>query len=147
MTAGLSSTALAVSDDPARIDRDLVHGWIASFYWAAGIPRETFDRALDGSICFGVYAEDRQIGFARVITDNATFAYLCDVFIDPAARGRGAGKALMQAIHAHSSLQGLRRWMLATRDAHGLYAQYGWTPFPDPKIFMQRHDPDVYKQS
>lgn len=137
--------SVIVSDDPTRLDRDRVHGWIAGSYWAAGIPRATFDRALDGSLCFGAYDDaGALLGFARVITDGATFAYLCDVYVDEARRGLGVGGALMTAIHAHPRLQGLRRWMLVTRDAHGLYARHGWTPPPDPKLFMQKHDPDIY---
>ena len=141
-------SGVTVSDDKDRLDLDRVHSWIAASYWAAGIPREVFDRAIAGSLCFGAYRPDgSQLAFARVVTDGATFAYLCDVIVDPDARGLGAGKALLAAIHRHPALQGLRRWMLATRDAHRLYARYGWEPVPDPTIFMQINDPDIYKRS
>ena len=139
---------VTLSDDPARVDRDRAHGWIAELsYWAKGIPRATFERALDGSRLYGAYhVEDGQIAFARTITDGATFAYLADVFVAPAWRGKGVSKALVDFIHADPALAGLRRWVLATADAHTLYERRGWTPLADPSMFLERHDPDVYRR-
>ncbi len=118
--------------------------WIAEeSYWGARIPWETFSRACAGSLCFGLVADGELLAFARVVTDQATFAWLCDVFVDDRARGRGLGKQLMQDILADSRLQGLRRWGLATADAHGLYAQYGFEA-ADPQRHMERVDRDIY---
>ncbi|SEL90254.1 Acetyltransferase (GNAT) family protein [Pseudoxanthomonas sp. GM95] len=115
---------LDISTDKARLDLDVIHGFLMDAYWSRGIPRETVQRAIDGSLCFGGYVDGvGQVAFARVITDLATFAYLADVFVLPAYRGRGYSKQLVAAIMAHPQLQGLRRFMLATFDAHGLYAQ------------------------
>jgi GNAT superfamily N-acetyltransferase len=136
--------APVVDTDPERLDLEVVHGFLAASYWARGIPLEVVRRSLRGSLCFGLYDGERQIGFARVVSDRATFAYLADVFVLESERGRGLARLLMDAIVAHPDLQGLRRWMLATRDAHGLYARYGFTPLPDPEPFMQLHDPQVY---
>lgn len=134
---------IEVSTDPDRLDVDLIYRWLAEeSYWAQGMPRDVALRAIANSINFGVFADGRQVGFARVVTDRATFAWLADVFIDEAYRGRGCGKAVVAAVLSHPELQGLRRWMLATRDAHGLYAQYGFTPVP-PDRFMERRNPDV----
>ncbi|HEX6930248.1 MAG TPA: GNAT family N-acetyltransferase, partial [Gammaproteobacteria bacterium] len=110
-----SRNGLVCSDDKSRFDIATVHGWIASSYWARNIPRAVFERAISGSDCFGVYNGERQIAFARVVTDRATFAYLCDVIVDETVRGRGVGAWLMECIHAHEAYQDLRRWMLATR--------------------------------
>lgn len=134
-----------IDTNPSRLDLGVIHGFLAASYWAAGIPRETVARSIEGSLCFGVYDGSAQVGFARVISDFATFAYLADVFVLESHRGRGLSKMLMDAIVAHPQLQGLRRWMLATRDAHGLYAQYGFTPVKSPDRWMERHDPDVYR--
>lgn len=135
---------ITVDTDPARLDLAVVHGFLAESYWAKGIPLETVRRSIRNSLCFGLYEAGHQIGFARVVSDRATFAYLADVFVLESHRGRGLGKLLMDAVVAHPDLQGLRRWMLATRDAHGLYAQFGFTPLLSPERFMQLHDPDVY---
>src|SRR5215831_4183853 len=137
---------LTISTDPARIDRALVHAFLSDSYWAPGIPREIVDRSIENALCFGIYDENRQIGFARVISDFSTFAYLADVFVLPEHRGRGLSKWLMQVIIDHPQLQGLRRFTLATKDAHSLYAQFGFTPFDKPERWMHRHDPDVYKK-
>jgi GNAT superfamily N-acetyltransferase len=135
-----------ISTDPGRIDLDRTHRFLSEeAYWSPGVPRDVVSRAIDGSVVFGVYRGDRQVGMARVVTDNATFAWLCDVWIDADERGNGLGKFLMECVKAHPDLQGLRRWMLATRDAHGLYAQYGFTPV-QPGSFMEIRDPDVYKR-
>lgn len=118
--------ALTVSTDPSRLDLDVIHGFLAGSYWAAGIPRDVVARAIRHSLCFGAFEGDRQVGFARVVSDHATYAYVSDVFVLPTHRARGMGKRLMAAIMAHPELQGLRRWSLATRDAHGLYRQFGF---------------------
>ena len=134
-----------ISDQPGRLDLDMVHRYLSEeSYWAEGISRELVRRSMAHSLCFGVYArtagggETRQVGFARVVSDRATFAYLADVFILPAHRGRGLSKQLVAAVSAHPELQGLRRWMLATADAHGLYRQHGFTPLAEPERFMER---------
>ncbi|HVY37063.1 MAG TPA: GNAT family N-acetyltransferase [Polyangia bacterium] len=134
----------SISTDPARLDLDAVWGWLRESYWSPGIPRETVARAIRHSIPFGVFEGPRQVGFARVITDRATFAYLADVYVDPASRGRGLSAWLMEVIVAHPELQGLRRWVLATRDAHGLYARFGFRLLARPELFMEIHRPDVY---
>ncbi len=137
---------IVVDSDPERLDVAVVHGFLTDSYWAKGIPVETVRRSIRNSLCFGLYEGSRQIGFARVVTDRATFAYLADVFVLESHRGRGLAKLLMDAVVAHPELQGLRRWMLATRDAHAIYAQYGFTPLPAPEVFMQLHDPGVYSR-
>jgi len=120
------SQEIVVTTDPSRLDLDVIHGYLVRSYWARGIPRELVARAIAHSLCFGAFAGDRQVGFARVVTDRATFAYLCDVFVLESHQGRGVGKQLMAAIMAHPDLQGLRRMTLFTRDAHGLYGQFGF---------------------
>ena len=134
-----------ISTDPQRLDLDLTHRFLSEeAYWSTGVPTDVVRRAIDGSIVFGVYHGNDQVGFARVVTDKATFAWLGDVFILASERGHGLGKWLMECVKAHPELQGLRRWMLATRDAHGLYAQFGFTPV-DADRFMEIRDPDVYR--
>ena len=142
-----------ISADPTKLDLDLIHKFLSEHsYWACGIPRDVVARSIANSLCFGVYAlgnanpdsEWRQVGFARVATDRATFAYLADVFILPEHRGQGLSKRLMEAVLAHPHLQGLRRWMLATADAHELYRRFGFAELSQPDRFMHRHDPDVY---
>jgi GNAT superfamily N-acetyltransferase len=108
------------------------------------MPRQVFDRAVAGSLCFGALKGGVTVGFCRVITDRATFAYLADVFVDPGERGQGIGKGLMRAVTAHPELQNLRRWLLVTADAHGLYAQQGFAALATPERFMERCDPNVY---
>ncbi len=129
-----------VSDDPARLDLDAVHGYLsAQSYWAQGMHRATLERAVAGSLCFGVYdGKGAQVGFARVVTDRATFAWLADVFVLSAHRGRGLSKRLLAAMLAHPDLQGLRRFLLATRDAHGLYRQFGFEAPVKPGSLMER---------
>ena len=136
-----------ISTDPERLDLDVIHGFLTDCYWAQGIPRETVARSLRGSLCFGVYHAGVQVGFARVITDRATFAYLADVFVLPAHRGHGLGKHLLARIKSHPDLQGLRRWFLGTRDAHGLYSQFGFARPADPSLWMEIHDKDAYRAS
>ena len=135
---------IEVDTDTARLDVDAIHGFLRESYWAAGISRSVVERSIEGSLCFGVYVDGAQAGFARIISDYATFAYLADVFVLDAFRGRGLSKRLMETIVNHSRLQGLRRWSLATLDAHGLYAQFGFTPLASPARHMERLDPTVY---
>lgn len=139
-----------ISDDRARLQFDRVHGWIAGTYWAAGIPAATLQRAIDNSLTFGLYAPDgTQRGFARVTTDRTTFGYLQDVFVDPAARGSGLGVWLCACIFAHPDLQGLRRMLLATRDAMGLYQKFGFSDLPQdgPTQWMHRTLVDPYRKA
>ncbi|HTY58434.1 MAG TPA: GNAT family N-acetyltransferase [Bacteroidota bacterium] len=115
-----------VSTDPSLLDISLIHGFLSSCYWAGGIPREIVERSIRGSLCFGAYRGGAQIGFARVISDRATYAYVADVFVLEPHRGKGVGRLLMKCIMTHPELQGMRRWSLLTRDAHGLYRQFGF---------------------
>lgn len=126
----------SISTDPARLDVAAIAAMLQRAYWAQGRTREMIARYIQHSLVFGLYDGSRQIGLARVVSDYTTFAWLCDVFIHEDYRGRGLGKWLMQTVHSHPDLQGLRRWMLATRDAHGLYSQYGWEPLPNPENWM-----------
>ena len=135
-----------VSTDPALIDLDVVHGFLTNSYWANGIPREVVARSIENSLCFGLYIQGKQVGFAHVISDYATYAYIGDVFILESFRGHGLGKWLMECIMQHPRLQGLRRWSLVTRDAHALYAQLGFTPLKKPQNYMEFHHPDVYQR-
>jgi pyridoxal 5'-phosphate synthase glutaminase subunit Pdx2 len=135
-----------ISTDPARIDLDVVHGFLTRSYWAEDIPRTVVERSLRHSLCFGVYHGRTQVGFARVVSDRATYAYVADVFVLDAHRGRGLGKRLMASIKSHPDLQGLRRWSLGTRDAHGLYRQFGFGEPADPSLWMEIHDRDVYRR-
>jgi GNAT superfamily N-acetyltransferase len=136
-----------VSTDRALIDLEVVHRFLTECYWAKGIPRDIVARSIENSLCFGVYAEGKQVGFARVISDYATYAYIGDVFLLESFRGRGLGKWLMECIMQHPRLQGLRRWSLVTSDAHGLYAQFGFEPLKKPQNYMELHRPDVYQQA
>jgi len=133
-----------ISTDPSRLDRDTIHEFLAGSYWAKAIPREIVDRSIEGALCFGLYENARQIGFARVITDFATFAYLADVFVLESHRGRGLAAWLMESILAHPKLQGLRRWMLVTRDAHPLYRKVGFTALAHPERVMEMTFPGIY---
>jgi len=126
-----------ISTDPSRLDVDAIVDMLTRAYWAKGRPRERTERALANSLVFGVYNGDKQIGIARIVSDYAVFAYLCDVFIHEDYRGRGLGKWLMETVKSHPDLQGLRRWVLATHDAHGLYKQYGFTPLENPQNWME----------
>jgi GNAT superfamily N-acetyltransferase len=129
-----------ISTDRSRLDLEVIHGYLSESYWAAGVPESVVRRSIENSLCFGVYRGEDQAGFARVVTDRATFAYLADVFVLEEHRGRGIGKWLVEAIISHPDLQGLRRWMLATRDAHDLYRRYAFTELARPEIFMERRD-------
>lgn len=128
----------AISTDPMRLDIDAICAFLSRSYWANDRPRERIERSLANSLVFGMYDGEKQIGLARVVTDYATFAWLCDVVIDDAYRGKGLGKWLMETILSHPELQGLRRWLLATRDAHGLYSQFGWKPLANPEKWMAK---------
>lgn len=139
-----SERSIVVTTDRSRLDLDVIHGFLTTSYWAPGIPRETVARAMEHSLCFGAFDGDRQVGFARVISDRATFAYVSDVFALESHRGRGGGKSLMATIMAHPELQGLRRWTLATRDAHGLYRQFGFGAPAQPDRQMEVLDRSPY---
>jgi GNAT superfamily N-acetyltransferase len=158
--------ALLLSTDPARLDVELIYQFLTNCYWAKGIPRDTVARSIEHSLCFGIYDESMatlsstqaapltkgapgpegpaQVGFARVISDFATLAYLGDVFVLESHRGRGLGKWMMESIMQHPALQALRRWILLTRDAHTLYSQFGFTPLKSPERYMEVHNPQVY---
>lgn len=137
-----------ICTDPSWLDVDAVHAFLTRCYWSPGIPRAVVAKALAHSLCFGVYAMDggvrHQIGLARVISDFATYAYLCDVYVLEAYRGRGLGAWLMETVVAHPELQGLRRFCLFTRDAHGLYARFGFGSMPEAGRYMEVLRPDVY---
>jgi GNAT superfamily N-acetyltransferase len=136
----------SVSTDRARLNLDVIHGFLTNCYWAKGIPREVVARSNEHSLCFGIYdGSGAQLGFARVISDFATIAYIGDVFVLDTHRGRGLGKWLMECITQHPALQNLRRWILTTRDAHGLYSQVGFTPVKSPERYMELQRPDVYE--
>lgn len=127
-----------ISTDPARLDLDVIHGFLTNCYWARGIPRDIVAQSIEHSLCFGIYdGRGAQVGFARVISDYTTFAYIADVFVVESHRGRGLGKFLMECIKQHPQLQGLRRWTLSTVDAHKLYAQFGFTPLSWPERYME----------
>ena len=130
-----------ISTDPARIDMDAIVDMLTRAYWAKGRPRERTERAIANSLVFGVYDGKKQIGLARIISDYSIFAYLCDVFIHEEYRGHGLGKWLMETVMGHPDLQGLRRWVLATSDAHGLYRQFGWNVIANPEHSMERFRP------
>jgi len=133
-----------ISFDPAELQLDVIHGYLARSYWAEGIPREIVARAIANSLCVGAYRDGDQAGFARVITDRATFAYLADVFVLEEHRSQGLARAMLEALDAHPELQGLRRWALFTRDMQPLYAKLGWEAYPAPERLMVRHIPDIY---
>jgi GNAT superfamily N-acetyltransferase len=134
-----------ISTDPARLDLAAVHDFLTHSYWAEAIPIEIVARSIENSLPFGIYQGERQVGFARVVTDRATFAYIGDVFVLEEFRGRGLSKWLMETMIGHPELQGLRRWILATADAHGLYRQFGFGPPPDDGVLMQILRPDMYR--
>lgn len=143
-----------ISTDPSRLDLEVIHGFLSNCYWAKGIPREIVARSIEHSLCFGIYhdvgqaptsSSSAQVGFARVISDFATVAYLGDVFVLDEYRGRGLSKWMMETIMLHPSLQCLRRWILLTRDAHGLYSQFGFTAVKAPERYMELHQADIYE--
>lgn len=135
-----------ISTDRARLDLDVIHRFLTNCYWSKGIPRETVARSIEHSLCFGIYdGAGAQAGFARVVSDYATVAYLGDVFVLEPHRGLGLGKWLTECITQHPALQNLRRWILVTRDAHGLYSQFGFTPVEMPQLYMELHRPNIYE--
>jgi GNAT superfamily N-acetyltransferase len=133
-----------ISTDPTRLQPAAIHAYLTRSYWSPGIPQGVVERAIANSLCFGIYLGETQVGFARVVTDKATFAYLADVYVLEEHRGQGLSKRLVRTIQAHPELQGLRRFLLATRDAHGLYAQFGFAPPASPQNLMEIRDPDPY---
>ena len=131
-----------ISTDPSRLDLEVIHGFLRTSYWAEGRSRAVVERAIEHSLCFGVYLAGRQVAFARVVSDRAVFAYLMDVFVIPEFRARGISKTLMRAVLDHPELQGLRVFLLGTRDAHGLYAKFGFRPLEEPSRWMAIYDPN-----
>ncbi len=131
--------AYLVTTDQARLDLEMVHSFLKTSYWAAGISADVVMRSVENSLAFGLFEGDEQVGFARVVTDYATFAYLADVFVLEPHRGQGLGKWMVEVVFSHPELQGLRRWMLATRDAHELYRKYGFTELEEPSVFMEKY--------
>ncbi len=137
-----------ISTDKSLLDFEIIHNYLSKdSYWAQGMPAVTLKKAIENSICFGVYFKKQQIGFATVISDKATFAYIGNVFILPEFRGRGLSKWLMQTIIEYPELQGLRRWSLATADAHGLYKQFGFTELSRPDRWMEIYAPEIYQDN
>lgn len=135
-----------ISTNPARLQPAVVHDYLTNHsYWAKGIPLGIVLRSLQHSLCFGLYQGQAQVGFARIVSDFATFAHLCDVFVLPEHRGQGLSKWLMEAVLAHPDLQGLRRWQLGTADAHGLYAQFDFTPMAANDRWMEIARPGIYQ--
>ena len=139
-----SRDAFLISTDPARLALAIIHAFLTHSYWAAGIPPSIVEKSIRHSLCFGIYHHEKQIGFARVITDRATFAHLADGFILEPHRGQGLAVWLMEFIMAHPELQGLRAWSLGTRDAHGLYRKFGFESLPNLDTAMRKYNPDVY---
>jgi GNAT superfamily N-acetyltransferase len=135
-----------ISTDPSRLQLEAIHAYLVRSYWSPGIPKPVVACAIANSMCFGLYLGSEQVGFARVITDRATFAYLADVYVLEAHRGQGLSRRLVEQIQAHPDLQGLRRFLLATADAQGLYAQFGFKPLSAPDRMMEIRDPDPYGQ-
>ncbi len=147
-TYEIREESLLISDDKELLDRPLIHGFLSErSYWAQNVSREVVDRAIGNSLCFGIYRDGCQLGFARVVTDCATFAWLADVFVIETERGQGLSKKLVAGVLAHPRLQGLRRFLLATLDAHGLYDQLGFGRIQEPERFMEIYRPNAYKQN
>lgn len=140
-----SRAGYLVSTDRLKLDREAIHRFLSQSYWSPGLPIEILEKAIVGSICFGVYHEGAQIDFARVISDKATFAYLCDVYVLQEHRGQGLARLLMQMVMEHPELQGLRRMLLVTRDAHDLYGKFGFKPLSRPEGYMEIHHPTIYQ--
>ena len=137
----------AISTDVQRLDVPAIHAFLSRSYWSPGIPLALVQRAIDHSLCFGLFHRDEQVGFGRVVTDRASFAYLADVYVLEAHRGRGLSKWLIEVVRAHPDLQGLRRFLLATRDAHELYRQFGFKELAHPSRLMEVLDLDVYART
>jgi GNAT superfamily N-acetyltransferase len=143
----LQRGTFSISTDPKRQDVSAIHAYLSQSYWAEGIPADLVAKSVENSLCFGLFDGTRQIGLARVITDKTTFAYLCDVYVLEKYRSRGLGKWLIEAVRAHPQLQNLRRFVLITRDAHGLYGQFGFTSLNSPDRYMELVHRDIYKKS
>ncbi|ASL48044.1 Amino-acid acetyltransferase [Burkholderia sp. AD24] len=142
----MQANDLTISNDKADLDIEMVYTFLTQHTpWARGMPRDTFERAVAGSLCFGGYLEGKQIAFVRLVTDQATFAYLCDVFVLPDYRGKGIASALLKHVFASPSLTGLRRIVLVTSDAHHVYAPHGFTGLANPERYMELHNPAIYK--
>lgn len=138
---------ILISDEKALLDIDAIHHYLSEeSYWSKGIPYSIVKQSIENSLCVGIYLNHQTIGFARVVTDFATFAYLCDVYVLNEFRGNGLSKKMMQFIMQHPKLNGLRRWMLMTKDAHGLYQQFGWQALAAPTKAMEINNPDIYKK-
>lgn len=135
---------LDITVDPQRIDAVAAHAFLTTSYWALGIPIDVVRKAIQNSLCVASFIGERQIAFARLVTDRATFAYLADVYVLPEHRGKGISKCMLESLFAHPEVKGLRRIMLATNGAHGLYAKFGFVPLPMPEIFMERHNRAAY---
>ena len=146
MTYEANQGEYTVSTDPALLDIPRIHAFLTKSYWAEGVSLETVRRSIENSIPFGVYHSGEQVGFARVITDKATYAYIADVYIEEPHRGRGLSKLLMRALLSHPECRGMRRWLLGTRDAHALYRQFGFTPLQRPERWMELAAEGLYKQ-
>ena len=147
MTYELSRGGYVVTTDASRLDIDYIHAFLTESYWARDIPRDVVARAIENSLNFGLFEGERQVGFARAITDRAWYAYIADVFVDESYRGKGLGKLIMEAVTSHPDLQNLRRMMLGTADAHGLYRQFGFTDVDKPERWMERGDPAIYQKA
>ena len=137
MTTEWTRDGLVVTTDPSRFDVAAIHAFLVTSYWAKGRPRAVVEKSIDGSLCFGLLDAGRQVGFARAVTDRATYAYLADVYVLDSHRGRGAGTWLIECVMSHPDLQGLRRFMLATQDAHGLYRKFGFAALARPERYME----------
>ncbi|HEV7164262.1 MAG: GNAT family N-acetyltransferase [Gammaproteobacteria bacterium] len=135
-----------ISTDPAKLDLEAIHAALSTAYWSTDISKAVVEKALAHSLCFGLYQGQQQVGLSRVVTDYATYAYLCDVYVLEAHRGKGLGHWMVECIMTHPELQNLRRFTLATRDAHGIYAAFGFTALKAPDRMMERHDPQVYQR-
>lgn len=136
-----------ITTDKRQLDLNAIHAFLSQTYWSPGVPKAVVERAIENSLAFGVFKGSEQVGFARVVTDKATFAYLADVYVLEAHRGKGLSRRLLEEIHAHEELQGLRRFLLATKDAHGLYAQFGFKQLANPSRMMERWNPNAYKHT
>jgi GNAT superfamily N-acetyltransferase len=147
MTIALQRGDYTISTDRLRLDLAAIHAYLTRSYWSPGVPLAVVRRAIENSLAFGLFHAGQQVGFARVVTDKATFAYLADVYVLEAHRGKGLSKWLLEVIQGHEELRGLRRFMLATKDAHGLYQQFGFKPLANPSRMMEIFDPDAYQAS
>lgn len=138
--------AYLISDNPEDLDYDVIHRFLSQSYWAEKIPRNIVEELCKNSLCFGIYLDGGQVGFGRLITDYATFAFVSDVFVLEEHRNRGLADWMLVCMKEHPRMQGLRRWMLATKDAHALYSKHGFVPMKNPDWFMEKAKPDIYKR-